>query len=263
MAIRVYGCRIGIRVSEPALLEPLRRALPPGSQPRAGSIIVDRLYSVAGSRRRRFVAYVDATPMGPSARLQEAVDAIEGDLRLYVARTARRRVFVHAGVVGWRGRAIVIPGSSFSGKSRLVAALLRAGASYLSDEYGVLDERGRVHPFPAPLSIRNGARPRRRPSAEDLGGVTERGPLPVGVVALTRFRRGAAWRPRPLTPGQAVLALMAHTVPARERPAEVLRTLRRAAAGALGLEGPRGEADQAADRLLSRLDLHIDEGSCQ
>jgi hypothetical protein len=31
-----------------------------------------------------------------------------------------------------------------------VAELVRAGATYYSDEFAVLDSRGRVHPFPRP-----------------------------------------------------------------------------------------------------------------
>jgi hypothetical protein len=65
-----------------------------------------------------------------------------------VAENARRWIFVHAGVVAWRGQAIVIPGATQSGKTSLVAALVRAGAEYFSDEYAVFDARGRVHPLP-------------------------------------------------------------------------------------------------------------------
>ena len=53
----------------------------------------------------------------------------------------------HAGVVGWRGRAIVIPGRSHAGKSTLVAELVRRGAVYYCDEFAVLHETGRVHPY--------------------------------------------------------------------------------------------------------------------
>jgi len=81
-------------------------------------------------------------------------EAFETDLQLYVAEMAPRRLFVHAGVVGWRGQAIIIPGRTFTGKTTLVAALVKAGATYYSDEYAVLDVRGRVHPYARPLGIR-------------------------------------------------------------------------------------------------------------
>lgn len=44
------------------------------------------------------------------------------------------RLFLHAGVVAVRGRAVVLAGPSGAGKTSLVAALLAQGATYLSDE---------------------------------------------------------------------------------------------------------------------------------
>jgi hypothetical protein len=157
-------------------------------------------------------------------------------------------------VVAWRGRAIVIPGRSFSGKSSLVAALVRAGATYYSDEYAVFDARGRVHPFPAPLSLRgaDGERPTRHPP-ESLGRRPGTRPLPVGRVAVSPYRQGARWRPRRLTPGQGVLALLANTVPARERPAAALAALQRAVVAAPVLKGARGEASEVAGVLLENV----------
>ena len=249
-----------MRVNDPQLLPRIESLLPPGWK-RSPSPIVGRLYSVfvgGGSPRaglrRLHLAYANTLRVARTADLEAALEAFESDLRLYIAERARRRVFVHAGVVGWRGRAIVIPGRSFSGKSSLVAALVRAGATYYSDEYAVFDARGRVHPFPAPLSLRGaeGERPTRHP-AESLGGRPGTRPLPVGLVAVSEYRRGARWRPRRLTPGQGVLALLANTVPARERPAAALAALQRVVVAAPVLKGPRGEASEVADALLENV----------
>jgi hypothetical protein len=251
--------RVGIRVTDASILGSIRDCLPPVWKA-SGCSDVDALYSLVvggeGPRpglRRLHLAYRGSARIARSPRLAEAIGAIESDLRLYVAQSARRRVFVHAGVVGWRGRAILLPGHSAAGKSSLVAALVRAGATYYSDEYAVLDPQGRVHPFPAPLSLRGqrGA-PSQKLSAESLGGAGRR-PLPVGLVAFSRHEPGARWRPRGLTLGQAVLALLAHTIPARRRPAMVLPTLGRALSGAVLLRGRRGEAVDVAGSLLRRL----------
>ena len=51
-------------------------------------------------------------------------------IRVVVAEYAVDRVFLHAGVVGWKGKAIVIPADSFKGKSTLVSELVRNGAEY-------------------------------------------------------------------------------------------------------------------------------------
>lgn len=255
-----YGRRIGVRVSSPEVLALVESLLPPGWKP-SPSPIVKRLYSLfvggEGPRsgvRRLHLAYANTKRIARTADLEAALAAFESDLRLYVAERARRRVFVHAGVVGWRGRAIVIPGRSFSGKSSLVAALVRAGATYYSDEYAVFDERGRVHPFRAPLSMRGkDGQASTRHAPETLGGPLGGGALPVGLVAVSEYRPGARWRPRRLTPGQGVLALLANTVPARQRPAAALAALRQAVAEAPILKGMRGEAEEVADVLLENV----------
>ncbi len=254
-----YGLRIGVRANDREALERAVSRLPPGWRP-AAAPRVDHLYSILagggatpGNAKRYNIVYSGAARIARTLDADQALDAFESDLRLHVAEAARGRVFVHAGVVGWRGRAIVLPGRSFSGKSRLVAALLRAGASYYSDEYAVLDGRGRVHPFPAPLSIRGaatGERPLKCP-AEALPGPVGTKPLPLGLVVVSEYRAGARWRPRPLSTGQGLLALLAHTVPARSRPAEVLEVLRRAVNGAPVLRGKRGEAEAVAPALLA------------
>jgi hypothetical protein len=181
----------------------------------------------------------------------EALGALESDLDLWIAEYARGRVFVHAGVVGWHGRAIVIPGRSFSGKSTLVAALLRAGATYYSDEYAVLDELGRVHPYPRPLSIRDAAGSTGRHPAEAFGAPVGVEPLPLGLLAVTSYRVGARWAPVRLSPGQAVLELLANTVSARREPAVALDVLGRAVRCGAAWKGPRGEAAEAAAKILS------------
>ena len=261
LAFTTYGLRIGVRTNTPAVLDQLPAVFPPGWH-RDGAPEVDRLYSLvvggAGPRpsvRRYNVLYADAGRLARSMDLDAVLSSLEGDLRLYVAERARRRLFVHACVVGWQGRAIVIPGASHSGKSSLVAALVRAGATYYSDEYAVLDARGRVHPFSVPLSLRDGPHGEvRKCGAEALGGSPGVAPLRVGLVAITTYQPGARWHARPLSQGQAMLALLAHTVPARRRPRSALATLRKVVASAAIVKGVRGEAEQMCDALLSTAD---------
>src|SRR4029077_6155495 len=130
--------------------------------------------------------------------------------------------------------------------------LVKAGASYYSDEFAVLDERGRVHPYPIPLTIRpaRDGSPPMKYRAEELGGVAGIGPLPVGLVLLTRHVRGTRFRPRPLSAGRAVLELLAHALPARRRPGRVLDALSRVVSQALVLRGTRGEAEETARQIL-------------
>ncbi len=263
IAFVCYGLRIGIRVSSPEIMDRIEGVLPPQAKPARGPR-VGCLYSLivsgtkVGSNIRRFnILYADAVPLARTKNTDQVLEALETDLQLHVAERAPRRVFVHAGVVGWRGRAIVIPGRTMTGKTTLIRALVRAGATYYSDEYAVLDERGRVHPYPKPMSVREngGGRPSKI-LPEALGGTTGVRPLPVGLVVATSYREGARWRPRPLSPGRAVMELLAHTVSARRDPERAFATLRSATAGAMVIKGARGEADEIAEVLLGRLSEH-------
>jgi hypothetical protein len=196
------------------------------------------------------VLYQDIARIERTQDLAQLFEALSSDLRMYVAEYAKKRVFVHAGVVGWRGQAILIPGRSFSGKSTLTAELVRAGATYYSDEYAVLDARGRVHPFLKPLSLRNGGEDQIDVPAEKLGAVAEDRPLPVGWIVVSNFKPSARWRPRILSAGQGVLELLANTVAARRQPALTLATLGKAVARASVLKSNRGEAAPTAAEIL-------------
>ena len=259
ISFKSYGVSVGVRVNDPSVLGLVRELLPPGWR-RSPRPSVDRLYSlmVGGAGRRgvrRFnLLYRDATLLGRSLSLEDLYKPLESDLRVYVAEKARRRIFVHAGVVGWRGVALLIPGRSFSGKTTLVAELVRAGADYYSDEYAVLDAGGRVHPFAQPLGIRaEGSARQVRVAAEALGGKPGKKPLKVGLILTTKYRPDARWRPRELTAGQGVLELLANAVAARVAPESVLSFLSRAAEGARVLGGPRGDARAAAAQILERV----------
>ncbi|HVS20619.1 MAG TPA: hypothetical protein VHD88_02160, partial [Pyrinomonadaceae bacterium] len=174
--------------------------------------------------------------------------------QLTVAEYAPRRVFVHAGVVGWKDRAILIPGLSHSGKTTLVDQLIRAGATYYSDEYAVLDERGRVHPYPRPLGMRSpNSSESTKVRAEELGAKIGSKPLRVGLVVSTSYKAGARWRPRQLTRGKGVLELMANTVSARSQPEMALTVLPKAIESAEILKGQRGEASELVDLILANV----------
>jgi hypothetical protein len=179
------------------------------------------------------------------------LDLLRSRLEFQVATTAPSRLFVHAGVVEWRGQAILLPGRSRSGKTTLVAALLRAGAKYYSDEFALLDASGRVHPWARPLRIRRpGLLPQSHP-VETLGEYAGQSSLPVGLIVVTTHRAGARWRPRPLSPGQALLALIRNTLIARARPDLTIKILGRAVRGARALASRRDEAAAVAAILLS------------
>jgi hypothetical protein len=245
-----------VRVNHPAVLDDILPRLPPGWR-ESQTGFADELFSVycggdsAHPRVRRYdILYQGAERLVRTLDRGELLAGLEGALKLCVAERARGYVFLHAGVVGWQGGAILIPGRSRSGKSRLVDALLRRGATYYSDEYAVLDGRARVHPYLAPLSLRRETGEARRLPPQALGAGA-RPPLSVRLVVLTRYRAGATWKPRRISPGRAVLGLLDHAIPARRRPRDVLALLSRIASLTPVLRSLRGEADAVAARLLA------------
>jgi len=167
-----------------------------------------------------------------------------------VALAARDFLFVHAGVVQWKGQAVVVPGRTETGKSSLILGLVQAGAEYFSDEYAVLDRGGRVHPYPKPLSQRREGGPPRLHTAEALGAQEEAPAVPIGLTVITRFRDGMVWNPRRISKAQVMLALFDNTVVARSRPEFALDVLAKAVEGTEGLEGDRGETSEMALALL-------------
>jgi hypothetical protein len=175
------------------------------------------------------------------------------DLELWVAEHARRCVFVHAGCAVWQGRAIVLPGRTLSGKSSLTAALVKAGATYYSDEYVVLDPRGQVRPYARALSIRPYAGgPATRVPVEEIGGKAGRGPVPVGLVAHLQYG-GDEPGIESVSRGRSVLHLVDNAIAAQSRPQAVMTALVAAVETALTVAGTRADADDAARRLLELL----------
>jgi len=262
ISLTACGTRIGIRATRLEPLAALAEELSPVWR-RSSSPIVDRLYSFVPAppvrqrgRRHYHVLYADAARIARAEAIDEVRAGLAADAQLHLAVAASGLLFVHAGVVLWRSRALLLPGPSRAGKSTLVAALVGAGATYFSDEFAILDPDGRVRQHPAPLSLRPdvaagfadtaaACRPRRRDGQLAT----------VAATVLLRHEPGAALRLRRITAGETVLGLVANTVAARLRPQDALRASRRVAADSrLRLSGVRGDAAAAAARLLDELD---------
>ncbi|HJZ80007.1 MAG TPA: hypothetical protein VKD91_06670 [Pyrinomonadaceae bacterium] len=253
-----HGVRIGLRVNDAAILNEFLARLPPGAKP-SRVRVVDHLYSLTGftgnsnGRVRRFnLGYWNLTRFARLRTFADLLHQFESHVQLTVAEYAPRRVFVHAGVVSLNGRAILIPGASYSGKTTLVTELIKAGAIYYSDEYAIIDERGRVHPYPRPLGIRPASNAlAEKVTAKQIGAQIGSKPLRVGLVVSTKFKPGARWRPKELTRGKGVLELLANTVSARTQPELALGVLPKALESARILKSVRGEARDIVEAILA------------
>jgi len=259
IAFRSFGLSIGIRVNESSIPSDVLERLPPGWT-RQESPVVRHLLSLrlGGPGPRPGVRNYHLLYAGPSQvvrtldRMQALFD-LENALAAHVSAFSRERIFVHAGVVAWRGRAVVLPGRSHAGKSTLVAELLKAGATYFSDEYALLDAQGFVHPYARRLALR---KPERtvRIGADELGAPIGDGPMPIAMVVRTEYRPGARWQPKRLSPGMALMELASYTLPEATQSPEGQAALSQVAMTTPMYKGPRGEAEVAAREILRALE---------
>lgn len=253
-----HGVRTALQVTEPAALLPIKLRLPPGwretkdsgAQPEY-SLVVGNEIAPPGLDRLHLL-FRGISLISAAYKLEPVLGALESELDRRVASLAApERMFIRAGVAGWRGRAIVICGGPQSGTSTLIAALLRAGASYYSDQYAVLDYDGRVHPYARPLWLCTGAQVnpvRYRPEELDARAGTQA--LPIGTMVFSDYRPGARPRFMSLTPAAMSAEVLANAVSARRYPQAAQCAIGKALAGAWILKGVRGEADDIVQLLL-------------
>lgn len=178
-------------------------------------------------------------------------------VRILVAEFCRSFVFVHSGVVAWNGKAILIPANSFSGKTTLVAELIRSGAVYYSDEYAILDRDGRAHPFPRKLSLRNsvGTITETDIDPSEYGAAVGDQAVQIGTVLFTKYEPGIQfWAPELQSAGNAIVEMINYTIPIRRNPVFSLEVLRKSLEGSVSIKCPRGDVSEFVPFLLDFVD---------
>ncbi len=205
---------------------------------------------------QNFTVYKNAEMLAEKVSLEEVFMTLESQIRLTIAEFSEKFVFLHAGVVGWQGKAIVIPGKSFSGKTTLVAELVKRNCEYLSDEYAVIDEKGLVHPFPKKLSIRGIIDDYRQVDfdVEQLGGKAAQAPMSIGFLLLTTYQKHIK-KPKIKrhSVGEGVMASIANSISVRHNPRFVFKIISEIANRAIVLEAERGEGGEFANFFLDYL----------
>jgi len=227
-------------------------SIPTSARAMARTYVFRTLPSKASDGDLSFMLSADGRPLVRSSEPEVVADAFEDDLKFLLAERSPRKLFLRAGVVGWRDRAIVIPGGPHSGKSTLVRALVGCGATYFSDEYAVI-EGNTVQPFPARSA--NWTVPGTVLSywMDELGKNSEPKPLPIGLILFAPYQAGAVFKPKLLARGQSLLGMFKHAVASQRNPERVLRALEVVSRRCNGLEGVRGDAHSAASYLIDRL----------
>ena len=197
-----------------------------------------------------YQAFFGEQEVSSTAKLSDAalatVKALD-DALVHRLRTLRA---VHAGAVVLEGRAVLIPGSSHAGKSSLVAELLRRGAVHLSDEYALADEQGRVHAYPRPLLLRDGNPRQSLVLPADLNAEFATRPVPVGWIFAVDYDPESEWDLHEVSQGEAVMLLLQNTPHEMSESPEMVEFFMRLVADADCYAGTRGDAVEAAGRVL-------------
>src|SRR5205814_1107286 len=113
---------------------------------------VDQLFELKRNKTG-YALYHNGEGIGSCRGKKKFFKFFDSIVRIVVGENAVDRVFLHAGAVGRKGRAIVLPAESFKCKSTLVAELVRQGAEYYSDDFAIFDDHGLLHPFPRTISL--------------------------------------------------------------------------------------------------------------
>lgn len=255
-----YGVTIGLEISESVRITveisefiiKLKTALKYDYK-KIDKIDVEYLFQLRNNVDNYFEIVQNGKPFHSSKTLELILGHLDTKIRVTIAEYAVGKVFLHAGVVGWKGKAIVIPGKSFQGKTTLVAELVKKGAEYFSDEYAVLDEKGFVYPFPKMLSLRGIVDDFRQTDVdvETIGGRSSRKELPVGMILITEYQSEAVWKPVELSMGKGVMELLPHTIPIRNNPEFSLNVLNKIVNRAIISKTQRGEAGVFAEIILN------------
>ena len=123
-AVEAYGVRLALGASDRNLLARVAAVLPPCARQCEPSAVGARFGLVRGEAGYQVVGHGVGDLSSPDPEI--ATGLLDALVCSHVAQHAPDRVFVHAGVVAHRGRAILLPGLSMSGKSTLISELGRA-----------------------------------------------------------------------------------------------------------------------------------------
>ena len=143
-----------VRTTDPsvaAYIEPrLTALLAPGRPAHTYSVI-----AAEDAGQQRYDTYFDGTGLLSTPSLDLALRHLLWHINQQVMRSDGNHLLVHASAaVTDDGTGIVLPGSMNAGKSTLVAALVRRGYAYLTDEMAAIDPAtGRIAPYPRPVNL--------------------------------------------------------------------------------------------------------------
>lgn len=152
------------------------------------------LVDTARPDEHRFELWLDGTRIASNSAGPYAIDALLWHLnRRVIEASVERYLLLHAAAAARDGRAVLLPAPMESGKTTFVAALVRAGLTYLTDEAVAIDRgTGRVVPYPKPLTVEAGSFSVLADLEPRVPACLARDPCDRWQVPPARIRAGAA-----------------------------------------------------------------------
>jgi hypothetical protein len=100
--------------------------------------------------------WLDGHPPFKPLPADHAFALLEWGMNWCIAGHAHHYLLLHAAVLEYRGRTVILPGDPGAGKSTLTAALTLSGWRLLSDELTIVDrDDGLIVPLARPVSLKN------------------------------------------------------------------------------------------------------------
>jgi hypothetical protein len=233
---------VAVEVEDGAIFSLQVRNAPPDSTPESIVTLLGDFWPPLGCRVVSDRGVTPERSFEVDVAQRASLLRFESDFGLYVAEKLRDFVAVHAALIGFGDRVVMVPGSSHSGKSTLAHSALSQGFPVLADEYALINiDSGRVTPWARPI--------RRRLPSGDIDRVALPGTVAEVVVShviVTKFDGEHSPSPfEPMSPGDVALGVLANTVCAQSRPEESLMAVAELARNVQGFGGKRGEANAA------------------
>ncbi len=261
-AFEAFGVKVGVRSNDETAIKKVVNGLPFLLPTDIKEIPFEEnkhcfsLYIPKRNSKKKYWMNKDDEEIIDFSYSKEEFDYFDSKIRLAVAEFAQDFVFLHAGVVSYKGKAIIVPAKSFSGKTTLVAEFSKRGLEYYSDEYAVIDQNGLVHPFTKKLSMRGIIDDYTQVDfdVEEMGGKKGVKPIEVGLILVSKYTKKGKFNPKLETSGFGIIESIANSVSIRQNPKFVLQVLSIITNRAKIVKTGRGDAARFVDKFLPYLE---------
>jgi hypothetical protein len=264
--LELLGFDVALRATDRPMVELLTELYAPMGTTGESEHVLS-ISSTRGAARTSWDLHLDGTRLIRTAAPSIAFQHLLWEANRQAIDQTHDLVLVHASAAVVDDTAIVMPGPMGAGKSTLVAGLVRAGATYLTDEVVAIDPAtGLVRPYPKYLSLGPALAdlvPERDPWLRSVvgdqqlvapdsirPGVIAAPALPRLVVA-PRYERGARAASAPLGPAAALSTLAQHAFHLERDAPRILATLTAMVERSSCFELVSGDVDAACDQLIA------------